>query len=1349
MTQQLVQSAIDSEDAYERVFVLPASFAQQRMWFLNELWPDAGVYNVPLVLRLDGPLDLDRLQASLDALILRHESLRTNLRWDESGVVQLIRSPRPCRIERIEFADHAPEARRRELALREAERFVQRPFRLASDAPLRVQLIRCGPQEWVLALVMHHAFCDEWSWSLLLREFAHLMGPGQWQERFGSLPPTHLQYGDYAVWQRDMFETGRLQADLQYWQRVFATPPELLALPTDRPRPSVQSFAGDHCSFEIDAATTAGLRAVGGQMRSTLFVVLQAAYAILLHRYTGQSDLTIGCPVSGRNRPELETVVGLFLNTLPIRIHPHSDMLVHQLITHVRSVSLDAHAHAELPFDRLVEELAVARDASRSPLFQTVMTFQAEPALPPQIPGMNVEFADVSRGIARFDIALYIEDRGERLMGEFEYNTALFDRPTIERLMRHFQSLLAGLPLHLDAPIGHLPLLTPKEMAFELHECNSTTLPWPDDDLSQLFRQHAKERAAAGAVSDRDGPWTYRDLFHHVELARQRLQRAGVGASDRVAVQLGRRKETVAWLLAVWELGAAFVPIDPAFPAARREYILRHSRPQFLLLDTASPHPGFEFSGTCLCIGADSGDVESSTCELSRGSERLEGRDATWYDQELPAYILYTSGSTGQPKGVVIPRRAVKNFLLSMQRCPGYEQSDCLLAITTFSFDISILELFLPLACGGRFYLADRSDGMDGHRLAQLIETVDATCLQATPSTWQLLLESGWAGKADLKMLCGGEALSAELARQLLHRGGELWNMYGPTETTVWSSVQRITEQELDRITIGRPIANTQMYVLNDAQQPQPVGVPGNLFIAGAGVGLGYFGNPEETAQRFRENPFLRGTTMYDTGDTAVRHPDGRLEYVGRRDGQVKLRGYRIETGEIESALEAMEAVRQAVVVVRAPRGTGGSSSDARLVAYVRWEDATRPISPTELRRRLAERLPDYMLPAQFVTLEAFPQTANRKVDRGALPEPGTDILAGEAAGRPPSTPRERQLAGIWGEVLGMADVPVDRDFFELGGNSLAAARMMNRVANQLGRRLPLALLLSASTIEQLASRLSQEGWVPEWQLLVPLRESGTRQPLFCVHAAGGNVLLYRELVRAMDPQRPVFGIQSDALEGDSPRAKTVEEMARQYIAAIKQMQPTGPYHLCGYCLGGTIAYEMAQQLCASGDRVGSILLFDTHARWQRLPLWAELYTLYQKIAFHAGNLLLSGPRGMLGFLREKALEARRRINRRLAVTRSHIAYRLGRQSHPPIRLLEKYYDDATENYRPLPYPGKVIVFKPRAPYVGYTDPSMGWGDLVADLEIVPLDVFPAGMLMPPFVQQLAQEVDRRLEDEG
>ncbi|MES1240893.1 MAG: non-ribosomal peptide synthase/polyketide synthase, partial [Acidobacteriota bacterium] len=1029
--------------------VPPLSFAQERLWFLDRFEPDSAAFNVPNAIRLTGELDVERLASCLRAVAARHEMLRTAFREDAEGrPYQVIHGEVDLPLPVVDVAG-ADELRSR--GLEEA----LRPFDLGRAPLLRAVLFRLGEHEHVFLVTFHHVAADGWSLGVFVREIAALYAGG-------ALPELPVQYADFALWQRGQLAGEALEAQLRWWSGELAGAPVVLDLPGDRPRPAVRSGRGLQIPAEVPATLREPMEELARREGATFFMVLMAGFQTLLHRYAGVDDALVGTPVANRTRPELERIIGHFVNNLVLRGRLSGEPDFRGLLGRVRTAALGAYANQDLPFERLVEALNVERSFSHTPLFQVMLTLQNGPAEALELPGLAVEEVLFDPGIARYDLTLMLADGPHGLQGSLEIDTDLFDAATGERLLRHLRTLLDAAVADPDRRLSDLPLLTTAERGEVLAFGDAVEVP--DLTVDRLFDLQAGRTPDAVAAIQGEVSLTYADLQSRAEAIASHLRRLGVGPEVRVGLAVERTPDLLAALLGVMKSGGAYVPLDLSHPRERLAMIVEDAKPAVIL-------------------------DQELLAKVGEGapSPAKQGRDGEGSSDNL-AYILFTSGSTGRPKGVQIPHRAFVNFLLSMLREPGLDASDTLFAITTLSFDIAGLELMLPLLAGGRVALATRDEAADAVLLARRLDEVGATALQATPATWRMLLDSGWEGKADLAAFCGGEALPGELAARLRPRVKSLWNLYGPTETTVWSAAGEVEEPDpaLASQPVGSPIANTGLYVLDPNQEPVPPGVPGELCIGGDGLARGYVGRPELTAERFVPDPFgLPGARLYRTGDLARRRASGEIDFLGRIDHQVKVRGFRIELGEIEAALLSHPEVRGATVLAL------GDGVEKTLTAYVVGE------TPADrLRAHLRSALPEYMVPAAFVFVESFPLNTNGKVDRKALaaiqPEQET---AAFVASRTPRTDTERRLAAIWSHLLGAVQVGAGDSFFDLGGHSLLGTQLLSRVRAELGVELPLRALFEAPVLADLAARVetARQADLPP----IPLRpDSETGLPL-------------------------------------------------------------------------------------------------------------------------------------------------------------------------------------------------------------------------------------------------------------
>lgn len=1036
----------------------PLSFEQEQLWFLAQLIPDSAVYNGSLTIGFKGSLDVTAFEQGLNEFINRHQIWRTSFPIVDGQPMQVIHPASNLKLSLVDLRN-LPEAERESEALRLAAEDIMRPFDLAHGPLLRAMLVRLGDEDYRLFMALHHIIFDAVSiYQVFLPELHALYGSFS-SGKPSPLPPLPIQYADYAAWEREPLQKDIFAQHLAYWKQQLSGAPAILQLPIDHPRLAVQTFEGAQQSLVLPKTLTDALQVLSRQEDATLFMTLVAAFQTLLHRYSGQDDLVIGTVSAGRTQAETEALIGFFENPLVLRTDLSGNPTFRELLGRVREVILEAQEHQALSFESLVKELQPERQLGQNPLFQVMLTLV--PTLLPSLPsGWNLVQMEVETGTSRFDLTLELEDRPEGLLSRFEYRTELFDEATIARMAGHWQTLLEGVVADPAQRIAVLPLLTEKERHQLLVDWNATHAEYPKDQcIHQLFEAQVERTPEAVAVVFEDQQLTYHELNVRANQLAHHLQDLGVGPDVLVGLCVERSLDMVVGLLGILKAGGAYVPLDPAFPSERLAFMLEDAQTPVLVTQQrlTIQLPKYEAKVVCL-------DTDQAVLAQQSGTNVLP--TATSAHQ---AYVIYTSGSTGRPKGVQIIHRAVVNFLWSMVEQPGLSAEDTLLAITTLSFDIAALELFLPLMVGARVVVASRDVVVDGTALMETLARTRATVMQATPVTWRSLLAAGWQGNRHLKILCGGEALPQELAQQLLPKAASLWNLYGPTETTIWSSIYQIEPDE-EAISIGRPIANTQIYLLDQHLQPVPVGVPGELYIGGDGLARGYLNRPELTTERFIPHPFSdeSDARLYKTGDLARYLPDGTIEHLGRLDFQVKLRGYRIELGEIEAVLNEYPAVQQAVVVARED-----APGDKRLAAYIVLQNIVLQKDQTamvdDLRSHMMQQVPAYMVPSAFVLLETLPLTPNGKVDRRALPAPDDTRPELREAFVAPRTPIEEMVTGIWSQVLGIEQIGIHDDFFTLGGQSLLATQVTSRLRTALQVEVPLRTFFEASTVAQLA----------------------------------------------------------------------------------------------------------------------------------------------------------------------------------------------------------------------------------------------------------------------------------------
>lgn len=1035
---------------------IPLSFAQQRFWFLEQLDAARAAYNIARGYRLRGSLDASILQKALSAVVARHEVLRTTFVVVNDEPTQRIAPHLPVTIPIVDLSALDPEDRELRLETILAEE-AQRPFRLAEDPMLRAILYRLEPREHVLLLATHHIASDAWSHEILLRELSVLY-TANLSGRAPELPPLPIQYAQYAAHQRSEANQRAWEAQLAFWKKQLAGAPPLLDLPADFPRPPRETFRGRMVSCLLPQELLAGLIRLGRESGTTLYMTLLGAFQVLLSRYTGTTDICVGSPVAGRNQVEIESLIGLFVNTIALRTNLEGRPSFREVLERVRNTTLDAYSNQELPFERLVQELQPNRNLSHSPIYQVIFALQNTTLPQLRIPGAVVTPIALHSGTAKVDLTWEATEQPDGLLIRAEYNSDLFREESVSRMIGHYRTLLESVVANADQPISKLSILTEPEHRQILDEW-ATPSPsaadpanWPCECVHHRIESQCAATPDRIAVVGSNQRLTYRELNEQANRLSHWLIAQGVQPDSVVGVSLPHTPRLLVSMLAIVKAGAAYLPLDPDLPAARRRLILNDS--QVALVVTNQSEAGFFEDAQVQVI-----DVDRDAMNIAAQSVKNPNVDVTG---ENLCYVLYTSGSTGQPKGSQNPHRAVVNLLDSATHEPGISGDDVVLASTRASFDVGTFELFLPLFVGARIEMIERQVVADGHRFHAEICRICPTLMFATPAGWDIVLSAGRLPQG-IRAISGGDVLRPELAANLLSQTSELWNIYGPTETTIYSTIQRIVSP--DDITIGRPVANTELYVLDRDGELVPSGIPGELYIGGAGLARGYWNRTELTREKFVKNPFRSdaNSRLYRTGDNVRWRSDGRIAFLGRVDRQVKIRGFRIELGEIEKVLGAHPGVEDCVVLT--------NSENTQLIGFAALR-SKEAVSAIGLRDWMAKELPDYMIPSRFILLAEFPLLPNGKVDRNALPAIAAEYNEPEELFVAPATAVEQMVADTWAEVLQVERVGRNDNFFRLGGHSLAAMRVIARLNNLYQVDLSVRQIFEAPTVKEMSQRL-------------------------------------------------------------------------------------------------------------------------------------------------------------------------------------------------------------------------------------------------------------------------------------
>ena len=1175
---------------------IPLSFSQQRLWFIDQLYHGSSFYNIPSAFHLKGSLNVTAIQQSLNEILRRHEVWRTTFALVNGELVQEIAPELTWDLPIINFEhlfgkDWEPEVK--QLAAEEAKK----PFNLAKGPLVRATLLHLGEEEHVFLLTMHHIITDGWSVGVFMGELAALY-TGFSTNQPSPLPELPIQYADFAVWQRDRLQGEVLATQLNYWKQQLGGELSVLQLPTDRPRPNVTTFTGAKQYFTFSQTLTDALNQFSQREDATLFMTLLAAFNTLLYHYTDQEDILIGSPIANRNRAELEGMLGLFVNTLVLRNNLSGDPSFRELLHRVREVTLDAYAHQDLPFEMLVEELQPERDLSRNPLYEVMFVLQNTPTSVQEASSLTVRTLQFDSGTAQLDIFLSMSESQQGLTGFLEYNTDIFDSTTITRFITHFQALLKNIVANPEQRICELSPLTAKERQQLLFEWNQTRADYPQNaSLHQLFEQQVERVPDALALISQTEQLSYRQLNQRVNQLAHYLQKQGVTKETLVAICLERSLKMVVGILAVLKAGGAYIPLDPSYPVERLSFMLSDSQVSLVIGHTLR-----EAASASTSLVNNFGQMTNDKRQVTVISLESDWELIELESQENPvsisssdnlAYIIYTSGSTGTPKGVLGTHRGTVNGLHWLWKTYPFTKEEVCCQKTAISFVDSVWEIFAPLLQGIPTVIIPDAIVKDPQLFIETLTHHKVTRIVLVPSLLRLLLDSYSyliQNLSHLKLwITSGEALSVKLAQTFreLMPSAKLINLYGSSEVSAnvtYYDTSLLPDQP-NSVPVGRPIDNNLVYVLNSHLQLTPVGVVGDLYIGGDGLARGYLHRPELTQERFIDNPFVPGTRLYKTGDLVRYLNNGNLEYFGRRDHQVKIRGFRVELGEIASAIAQHPDVQESVVIFR-----GDTQGDRCLIAYVVTDK--QEVVP-HLTSYLQNKLPNYMIPSAFVVLDAIPLTPNGKVDKQSLP---TDDGIRSNATQSFVAPRnftELSLVKTWENLLNTNPIGVTDNFFDLGGHSFLAVRLMAQIHDRFGHNLPLSTLFENPTIEKLATIVSQPVRESSNSHLVAIQSNGSKIPFFCMHGAGGGVNAYFKLSRRLGEDYPFYALQ-DPSSQEEAEIISVEETASRYLQEIRQVQPNGPYFLGGHCYGGVIAFEMAQQLQRQGQTVGLLVVIDT-----------------------------------------------------------------------------------------------------------------------------------------------------------
>ncbi|HEV2395159.1 MAG TPA: amino acid adenylation domain-containing protein [Verrucomicrobiae bacterium] len=1327
------------------------SFAQQRLWFLDQLEPNSPLYNVASVARVQGKIHARALEQAINAIIARHEALRTRFVCPDESPVQVVDARLWIPLKTIDLMRLAPAERESE-AERLTHEEIHLPFDLGAGPLLRPTLLHLTPDEHRLVLVIHHIVADEWSLKVLFRELAAFY-EGFIENRPNQLPELPIQYADYAAWQRDWLRGDVLEKQIGFWKQQLGGEPPATELPTDFPRPQTPAFHGGNQARVFSQDLAVRLSQFAAQHEATLFMVLLAALKTLLHRYTRQEDIIVASPIAGRNRVETEGLIGFFVNTLPLRTRLNGDPAFEELLARVRQVTVGAYAHQDLPFERLVEELQPERSLSHLPFTKVMFVIQNDVLQQINLPGAQLQFVENEADTAKFDLTLLVQERARGLVARAEYNCDLFRGESIERLLQHFETLLEGI---VDAPgrrLSQLPILSAAETKQMLSDWNSNAREYPRDKcVHELFEAQAQRHPDTIAILFGQASITYGELNARANQLAHYLKGLNVGPDVPVGICLRRSVDMIIGLLGILKAGGVYVPLDPAYPKDRLAFMLEDTQAGVLLTQ------------------------QTLLAQMPQNAVKLISLDGDWEliarESKLNpanvanplnlAYIMYTSGSTGRPKGVAVPHRAINRLVLNTNFIQ-IDATDRIAQVSNMSFDAATFEIWGALLNGGQLIGITRDVALFPAAFSRELSQQGITAMFLTSALFNQLAAEVPRAFAGLRtLIAGGDALDPKWVRVVLKQGppARLVNGYGPTENTTFTCCHLIEalDEEALNVPIGRPIANTQVYILDPHLNPAPIGAPGELYAGGDGLARGYWNQPELTAEKFIPNPFdpSGASRLYRTGDLARYRPDGTIEFMGRIDQQVKIRGFRVEPGEIETVLNQHPRVRECVVVVR-----GEGAAAKRLIAYLVPSGEPVP-NASQLRAFVQEKLPDYMVPSAFIPLETLPLTPNGKVDRKALPALNQERPELERQYVAPRDEVERQLAAIWERALGMRPIGIQDKFFDLGGHSLLAVRVIAQIEKNLGKKLRLATIFQAPTIEQLAAIVREEikeSTIAASTSLVEIQPQGSRPPLFLVHGAGGGMFWgYVNLSHHLGADQPVYGFKSRGLDGRQ-ELTSIRAMASTYVADLRSLQPHGPYFLGGYCFGGNVAFEMACQLSKQGQKVAFLALLNCsppnsrYTRTQWTPLWVGRFL--RNLLYYANYARQWSPAQRREFFRWKWSLVRKRLTHHVGSAPGPLSSvgagdLVDLSSYPEEqRQVWEAHIQALLQFHPQPFDGRVHLFRsPGHPFWCSFDADYGWSDLARDG--VNITIIPGAhekILEEPCVQILARGLDKLLNE--
>ncbi|MDN5205544.1 amino acid adenylation domain-containing protein [Fulvivirgaceae bacterium BMA10] len=1156
--------------------IWPASFAQKRLWFLDQVKETGHTYNLPISYELKGSLNADILEECFQILVDRHESFRTSFFEKDGEVYQCVAPQRKVNMEYHDLSG-LPEDHQKSLVKDFTRKVSNHKFNLETDPLIKFTLISLSNEHHFLVINMHHIISDAWSISIFLSELSDIYENIVTGNK-PSLAALAFNYVAYTKWQNERLDGNLKNNQLKFWVDQLQGAAPILELPTDRPRPIFQTFNGGRVRFRIDGELNSKLQAYSAEHDCSIYRILIAAYKTLLYRYSGQEDIIIGTPVNGRQKKELEPIIGFFVNTLALRTEVSGNPSFKELLNRIKNTISGALGNQELPFDQLIEELHPNRTAAWNPIFQVMFVLQKEEKHKFDLGSVKAKRIEKQTISAKFDLTWEVIPTSDGFECSLDFNADLFDYRTIQNMSFHLQSILENCLTQPDLPVTELPMLLPEEKNQILIEWNQTELPYPKDRcLHQLFEEQVYKTPEAIAIVHNDIKLSYQELNQKVNQLAHCLIEKGADIEDFIGIHIDRTPEMVIGVLATLKAGAAYVAIDPQYPEDRKRLMAEDANLKFLLTSQNKSNPIFQHNIETIFVD-DFCQYEANQFTTENPVNRVSLNNL--------AYMIYTSGSTGRPKGVLIEHKGLPNLIFDHIRKYNLTEASCVLQFASLSFDASICEIGMALTSGASLCLAKKESILPGPELIELLKDKKISHVTLPPSALSILPQETLP---ELKVITVTGEACPEILIDRWADDRKFFNGYGPSEVTIGATIAEFSETQ-KKTSIGRPFANYKIYILDKYQQPVPVGVPGEIYIGGIGLARGYHQRPDLTKEKFIDNPFVVGEKIYRTGDLAKYLPDGQIDFIGRIDNMVKMRGMRIELGEIEARINAFENIESAVVIVREDQ-----PGRQVLTGYFTTKN-NADISLNELKLELERKLPKHMIPTYLVALSRLPISPNGKVDREKLPipNPATDVAFTNR--KEPTSEKEKKLAIIWKKVLNIDEISIQDNFFDLGGHSLLAVTLFTEIEKELKLKIPVSVLFKFPTIEELAKHIVDlDGTQNQKSLIVPINNEGSLPPLYLVHTPSGHVLSYYSLAEHLGKDQPIYGLQARGLENDHKLLYNLEEMAKSYVDEIMRFQPSGPYYLGGYCFGGLLAYEIARQFEMKGQKVAQLFLMGSY----------------------------------------------------------------------------------------------------------------------------------------------------------